>query len=324
MKNKNNRFYRYKINVMSALKINAGILLAFVCLFVLACVLSSKFLSFDNQMNVLRTITTNALCAFGMTFVILTGGIDLSVGSFMSLAGCLTTVLVAWFQVPAVLAVLLSLSAGTLFGAMNGFIITKMKMPPFIVTLATMNIIRGISYIITGGRPVLISDELFQKIGGGFIGKIPISAVYMIIAFLIMWVLLNKTKFGRHVYATGDNLTAAEYSGINTDRTIFCVYILSGLLSAFAGIILSSRLNSGQPIIGQGAELDAIASCIVGGISVTGGSGTLFGTLVGCMIMGTISNLLNLVGVDSFVQLVVKGIIIIAAVYVDTMRKQKI
>ena len=199
-----------------------------------------------------------------------------------------------------------------------------MKMPPFIVTLATMNIIRGISYIITGGRPVLISDKLFQKIGGGFLGKIPISAVYMMIAFLLMWVLLNRTKFGRHVYATGDNLTAAEYSGIDTDRTIFLVYILSGLLSAFAGIVLSSRLNSGQPIIGQGAELDAIASCIVGGISVTGGSGTLFGTLIGCMIMGTISNLLNLVGVDSFVQLVVKGIIIIAAVYVDAMRKRKI
>ena len=170
----------------------------------------------------------------------------------------------------------------------------------------------------------MISDKLFQKIGGGFLGKIPISAVYMMIAFLLMWVLLNRTKFGRHVYATGDNLTAAEYSGIDTDRTIFLVYILSGLLSAFAGIVLSSRLNSGQPIIGQGAELDAIASCIVGGISVTGGSGTLFGTLIGCMIMGTISNLLNLVGVDSFVQLVVKGIIIIAAVYVDAMRKRKI
>lgn len=310
-----------RVRVGVALKGNFGVIAAFIIVYIIAALVSGKFMAFSNQMIVLRMISTTALAAFGMSFVLLTGGIDLSVGSFMSLAGCLTTILISWYSVPSFLAILISLLVGLFFGAVNGLIITKMRMPAFIVTLATMNIMRGISYTITGGKPVSVTaDTLFEKIGAGFIGRVPIAAIYVVIAFLVLWMLLNRTKFGRHVYAVGGNLNAATYSGINTDKTIFSAYVLTGVLSAFGGIILVSRLNSGQPTIGEGAELDAIAACIVGGMSLSGGAGTLTGTLIGAILMGIISNILNLVGVNSFVQLIIKGIIIIFSVYINTLR----
>lgn len=311
-------------SLASAFRENLGVLIAFVILFVIASIASGKFLTFDNMMSMLRTISTTSICSFAMTYVIITGGIDLSVGSFMTLAGCATTVLITSSGIPTVVAIILSLLMGIGFGAMNGAIITKLKMPPFIVTLASMNILRGLSYLMTGGRPVIMNDELFPQIGGGFLGVVPLPAIYMVIIFVLLWVLLNRTRFGRHIYAVGGNITAAQYSGINTDKTIFVAYVLTGVISSFAGILLCSRLNSGQPTIGQGAELDAIAGCIVGGVSISGGSGTLVGTLLGCLIIGIISNVLNLVGMDSFVQLIIKGVIIIISVYIDTLRKSMI
>lgn len=322
MQLKRNGLDNMKVRFLGALKTNFGVFAAFLIVFIIASFVSPKFLTFKNQMIILRTVSTTALCAFGMTFVVLTGGIDLSVGSFMSLAGCLTTILISWYAVPSYGAIAISLLVGIAFGAMNGLVITKMNMPPFIVTLATMNIMRGISYTITGGKPVSVTaDPLFEKIGTGFVGVVPIAVIYVIVAFIFLWMLLNRTKFGRHIYAVGGNLKAAVYSGINTHRTIFFAYILTGVLSAFGGIILVSRLNSGQPTIGEGAELDAIAACIVGGASLSGGSGTLAGTLVGAVLMGVISNILNLIGVNSFVQLIIKGVIIIFSVYINTMRK---
>lgn len=322
MQRKNNTdFGSLKLRFINALKINMSAFVAFVIVFIIASLVSNKFLTFSNQMIILRTIAATALSAFGMSFVLLTGGIDLSIGSFMSLAGCLTTILISWYSIPTILAVLISLAVGVLFGAANGLIITKMHMPPFIVTLATMNIMRGISYTITGGKPVSVTaDGLFEKIGAGFVGRVPIAAIYVVIVFFVLWMILNRTKFGRHVYAVGGNLSAAKYSGINTDRTIFFAYVLTGILSAFGGIILVSRLNSGQPTIGEGAELDAIAACIVGGMSLSGGAGTMTGSLVGAVLMGVISNMLNLVGINSFVQLIIKGIIIIFSVYINTIR----
>lgn len=319
---KTKSFENIRVGIFSAFKANAGIFIAFLFLFLVASFMSTKFLTFNNIMSLLRLISTNALIAFAMTYVILTGGIDLSVGSLMSLGGCLTAVLVAWMDVPTILAVIIALCAGLLCGAFNGIVITKMKMPPFIVTLATMNIIRGISYVITDGRPVILNDDIFGMIGAGFFTGIPLPAIYIVIAFIFLWILLNRTRFGRNVYAIGGNIVAAKYSGINTIRVRFNTYLLTGAFSSFAGIVLSSRLNSGQPIIGQGAELDAIAACIVGGVSITGGSGTLFGTLLGCLIIGIISNGLNLLGVDAFIQLIIKGIIIIISVYIDTVRKK--
>lgn len=311
------------ISFGNALKTNLSSIVAFVALFALSCAASPKFFTLSNQLSVLRQIATNALCAFAMSFVILTGGIDLSVGSFMSLAGCMCTVMIAWGGMPAWLAFLLSLSIGLFYGAVNGLIITKLRMPPFIVTLAALNILRGISYLVTGGRPVIIANEAFQRIGGGFLGSIPLPAFYVAALFVVFWFILNRTKYGRRVYAVGGNLTAAKYSGIDTDRVIVIAYIFTGVMASFAGILLSSRLNSGQPTIGDGAELDAIAACVVGGISMSGGSGTLFGTLLGAFIIGIISNILNLLGINSFAQLVVKGFIILVAVYIDSLRGRK-
>ncbi len=310
-----------KVSMGSALRVDFGVLLAFVALFIIASLVSPKFLTFNNIMSVLRTISTTAIVAFAMTYVIITGGIDLSVGSFMTLAGCLTTVLIMDYHISTIPAVAMAMCVGVVFGSFNGLVITKLRMPPFIVTLASMNILRGLSYLLTGGRPVIMTDKLFPRIGGGFWGPVPMPVVYTIVIFIVLWILLNRTRFGRHIYAVGGNITAARYSGIMTDRTIFVAYVLTGITASFSGIILCSRLNSGQPTIGQGAELDVIAAVIVGGVSIVGGSGTLVGTLTGCMIIGVISNLLNLVGMNSFVQLAIKGLIIILSVYIDTVRK---
>ncbi|MGI6696646.1 MAG: ABC transporter permease [Christensenellales bacterium] len=320
VKNKS-EFDTFKTRFITALKTNSSVFIAFAIVFILASSISPKFLTFTNQMIVLRMISATTLTAFGMSFVVLTGGIDLSVGSYMSLAGCLTTILISWYEFNTIIAIFLAVCVGLVFGALNGLIITKMHMPPFIVTLATMNIMRGISYTITGGKPVSIkSDPLFERVGAGFIGKVPIAVVYIIVVFCVLWMLLNRSRFGRHVYAVGGNIKAASYSGINTNRIIFYSYILTGILAAFGGVILVSRLNSGQPTIGEGAELDAIAACIVGGMSLSGGVGTLTGTFIGAILMGVISNMLNLVGVNSFVQLIIKGIIIVFSVYINTLR----
>ncbi len=307
-------------NVVDALKINGGVLAAFVLIFIISSLLNSRFLTVNNMMTVLRTNACTALCAFGMTYVILTGNIDLSVGSFMTLCGCLTSILIAQAGMHTFLAIGLSLIVALIFGAVNGILITKMRIPAFIATLASMNVLRGACYVMTNGKPVVFSKGMFTSIGGGYLGIFPLPAVYMVIAFVILWIVLNQTKFGRRIYAVGGNQMAARYSGVNTDRTIIQVYMISGFMSAFSGILLISRLGSGQPVIGEGAELDAIASCVVGGVSMTGGSGTLFGTLIGCLMMGIISNILNLAGVNSYMQLIVKGIIIVLSVYIDILR----
>ena len=258
-----------------------------------------------------------------MALIIMTGGIDLSVGSFMSLCGCLTTVLITRVGWSVGISIVVSLILGAVYGSVNGLIITKIKMQPFVVTLAGLNILRGTSYLITGGKPVILADDRFQPFGGGFWLGIPRPVYYVLVLFILFWFFLNRTRFGRHIYAIGGNITAAKYSGINTDWVVIRVYILSGFMSALAGIILSSRLNSGQPTIGDGAELDAIASCVVGGVSMSGGSGTMFGALLGALSIAIIGNILNLIGLNSFAQLVVKGIIILVAVYVDALRKSK-
>lgn len=307
---------------LELLKVNAGTLSALVLIFIVSCLLSDKFFTVKNMMTILRTNACTALCAFGMTFVILTGNIDISVGSFMTLCGCLTSLLIGKAGFGTFAAIGVSLVVAAVFGYFNGFLVTVIKVPAFIATLATMNIMRGICYVMTNGKPVVFSKGLFTSIGGGYLGSFPLPAVYMVVAFLILWLLLNKTKFGRRIYAVGGNIVAAQYSGVNTRRTVTFVYIISGILSGCSGILLISRLGSGQPTIGEGAELDAIASCVVGGVSMAGGSGTLMGTLLGCLIIGIIGNILNLVGVNSYYQLIVKGVVIVAAIYIDIAKNR--
>lgn len=281
-------------------------------------ILNPGFLSPTNLLNVLRQVSINALIAFGMTFVILTGGIDLSVGSILALSSAVSASLMASGMDP-VLAVLIGLLAGAVLGAINGVFIAKGKVAPFIATLATMTIYRGLTLMLTDGRPVsgLGDSAAFEMFGRGYFFGIPMPAITMMIAFVILYLILKKTTFGRRVYAVGGNEEAAILSGIKADRIKIYVYSLTGFLAALAGMILTSRLNSAQPTAGTMYELDAIAAVVLGGTSLTGGRGWIVGTLIGALIIGVLNNGLNLLGVSSFFQQVVKGCVILLAVLID-------
>ena len=295
-----------------------GPLIGLIIIVIILSILSSDFLTLNNLFNVLRQVSINALIAFGMTFVILTGGIDLSVGSMLALSSAFTAGLLASGTDP-ILAILAGLLAGTAMGAMNGLIITKGKVAPFIATLATMTIYRGFTLVYTEGRPITgFTDSVtFQMFGKGYFFGIPFPVITMIIAYFILYFLLRKTTFGRGVYAIGGNEEASLLSGLKVDRIKIGVYSLIGLLSALAGTTLSSRLNSAQPTAGAAYELDAIAAVVLGGTSLSGGRGWIFGTLIGALIIGVLNNGLNLLNVSSFYQQVVKGGVILLAVILD-------
>ncbi|MEW9031443.1 MAG: ribose ABC transporter permease [Planifilum fimeticola] len=281
--------------------------------------ISEDFLTVTNIFNVLRQISINALLAFGMTFVILTGGIDLSVGSILALSGALSAGMIAGGTDP-ILAVLAGLAAGTLMGAANGLLVAKGRVAPFIATLATMTIYRGLTLVYTEGRPITFSNDAFSLLGKGYFLEIPVPVIWMLLSFLILYYLLRNTTFGRHIYAVGGNEEAAVLSGIRADRVKIRVYAISGLFASLAGIILTSRLSSAQPTAGVAYELDAIAAVVLGGTSLAGGRGWIAGTLVGAMIIGVLDNGLNLLNVSSFYQQVVKGGVILLAVLLDRSR----
>lgn len=289
-----------------------------IAIIAIITILNPGFLAVSNLMNVLRQVSINALIAFGMTFVILTGGIDLSVGSILALTGALTAGMMA-SGIDPIFAMLVGLLLGAALGAINGLIIAKGKVAPFIATLATMTIYRGLTLVYTEGRPISgLGDNVpFQMLGKGYFLGIPVPVVTMIISFGILYFVLKKTTFGRRVYAVGGNEEASILSGINTGRIKIYVYSLVGLLAALASIILTSRLNSAQPTAGQMFELDAIAAVVLGGTSLTGGRGWIVGTLIGALIIGVLNNGLNLIGVSSFFQQVVKGAVILLAVLLD-------
>lgn len=295
-----------------------GPLLALILLFIVITVLNPSFMEPNNILNLLRQTSINALIAFGMTFIILTGGIDLSVGSILALSSALMAGMMVSGLDP-ILAILVGVLLGTLMGVINGILVSKGKMAPFIVTLATMTIFRGLTLVYTDGKPITgIGDsELFQMLGRGYFLGLPVPAVVMIIAFFILWFLLHKTSFGRKTYAIGGNEKASRISGIKVDRVKVAIYGLAGTMAAIAGAILTSRLNSAQPTAGQSYEMDAIAAVVLGGTSLSGGKGILFGTLVGVLIIGTLNNGMNLLGVSSFYQQVVKGAVILVAVLLD-------
>ncbi len=299
-----------------------GPLIGLIVMVIFLSALSEDFFTFDNILNLLRQISVNALIAFGMTFVILTAGIDLSVGSLLALGSALTAGMLASGMDP-LLGVFLGLLIGLGLGAVNGLIVTKGKVAPFIATLATMTIYRGATLVYTDGMPITgLSDSfVFEMIGGGYVFGIPFPAILMLGVFLILYFILTKTVFGRQVYAVGGNEEASVLSGIKADRVKIWVYSLTGMLSVLAGIILTSRLNSAQPTAGEMFELDAIAAVVIGGTSLMGGRGRIFGTLVGALIIGVIDNGLNLLNVSSFYQQIVKGGVILLAVLMD--RKSK-
>jgi len=307
-----------KVNHFDNLLQKLGPLLGFIILVAIVSILNPSFLEPLNLLNLLRQVAINALIAFGMTFVILTGGIDLSVGSILALSSALIAGMIV-SGIDPILAILIGCILGAIMGAINGLLITKGKMAPFIATLATMTIFRGLTLVYTDGNPItgLGEDYAFQLFGRGYFLGIPVPAITMIIAFAVLWVILHKTSFGRKTYAIGGNEKAALISGIKVPRVKVMIYALAGLLSALAGAILTSRLNSAQPTAGTSYELDAIAAVVLGGTSLSGGRGLIVGTLIGALIIGTLNNGLNLLGVSSFFQMVVKGVVILIAVLID-------
>jgi ribose transport system permease protein len=294
-----------------------GPLIGLLIIIVILIIASPNFLTVNNILNVFRQVSINALIAFGMTFVILTGGIDLSVGATLALSGALTAGLLNGGMDPLT-AIIIGLLAGGAMGAINGILVTKAKIAPFIATLATMTIYRGFALVYTDGRPITgFESELFTLVGGGYFFGVPVPVIITIIIFFVLFFILRKTTFGRNIYAIGGNEEASLLSGIKTGRFKVYVYTLTGMLSALAGIILTSRLNSAQANAGTGYELDAIAAVVLGGTSLSGGKGWIVGTLVGALIIGVLNNGLNLLGVSSFYQQVVKGMVILLAVLLD-------
>lgn len=289
-----------------------------ILLVVVISVLNTAFLDLSNLLNLLRQVSINGLIAFGMTFVILTGGIDLSVGSILALSSAFTAILITSGLDPIV-ALIVGVLGGFLLGVFNGVLVTFGSMAPFIATLATMTIFRGLTLVITDGNPItdLGDSYLFQLFGKGYFFGIPVPAVTMIIVFIVLAIILQKTTFGRHTYAIGGNEVASKITGIKVNKVKILIYGISGLMSALAGAILTSRLNSAQPTAGTSYELDAIAAVVLGGTSLTGGKGRIVGTLIGVLIIGVLNNGLNLLGVSSFYQQVVKGIVILIAVLID-------
>lgn len=293
-----------------------------ILLVIIISALNSAFLEPSNLFNLLRQVSINGLIAFGMTFVILTGGIDLSVGSTLALSSAMVAILMV-SGVDSMIALLLGCIFGAVLGAINGLLITLGKMAPFIATLATMTVFRGLTLVITDGNPITNLNEsyAFQLFGRGYFLGIPVPAVTMFVTFIILYILLHKTVFGRQTYAMGGNEKAAFISGIKVNKLKIMIYSLAGLMSAMAGAILTSRLNSAQPTAGMSYELDAIAAVVLGGTSLTGGKGRILGTLIGVLIIGVLNNGLNLLGVSSFYQQVVKGVVIIIAVLIDRKNK---
>ncbi|WP_020591941.1 ribose ABC transporter permease [Kiloniella laminariae] len=301
-------------------------LVALLLLMAAVSLYSPSFLSVDNLLNILRQTSINAIIALGITYVILTAGIDLSVGSVLALCGAVCASLLA-ADTPLVLALLVTLSVGGLLGAANGVVISLFGVQPFIATLVGMTMLRGVTLVFTDGRPVSTGDfevaEAFYQMGGGYFVGIPIPILLAAGVFLIGWLILNRTAFGRYVYAIGGNEQVTRIAGINVRRVKIIVYALSGVMAALAGMILTARLESAQPTAGLGYELDAIAAVVLGGTSLMGGRGTLIGTLIGALIIGVLNNALNLMDVSSYYQQIAKGAVILLAVVVDSRVKSK-
>ncbi|MED4752025.1 ABC transporter permease subunit [Brevibacillus choshinensis] len=308
---------------LSFLKTYGGILAGLIVLLLIFSFASPHFLKVNNLLNIILQVSIIAICAFGMTFALIIGGIDLSVGSTIALSGTAAALLLQ-HNIPFIPVILIVLLIGVVLGAFNGVLVSKLHIPAFIVTVATMGIFRGIAYITTDGVPIAISDKSFLGLGNGSLLGIQIPILILLLLFVINHVILSKTKFGRRAYISGGNEEAAVYAGINVSRLKIWVYVLTSVMAAISGLILASRLYSAQPNAASGYELDAIAAAVLGGTSLSGGSGKILGTLIGAIIIGVINNGMNLMNVSYFYQLIVKGLVILIAVYVDVKNKKRL
>ncbi len=296
--------------------------LVFVVIFivVMMSIVSKTFMTSNNIINIFRQISINGILAVGMTFVILTGGIDLSVGSVVAISGVICgSLLMKGWNVPGV--IFMALVFSVLVGLFNGYLIAYVGFQPFIATLSTMTIGRGAILAYADGKPFTISDETFKAIGQGYVGIVPIPVILLIIVVAIGLIVLNTMTFGRYVFAIGGNKEAARFSGVRTKSIQLMVYVISSVCAWLVGLILAARISSGQPTAGESYEMDAIAATAIGGTSMNGGIGSLYGTILGFAIIGLLSNSMNLLNINSFYQQIVKGVLIIVAVFLDMKSK---
>ena len=305
----------------SIVKGNIGIIVVLIIMCVAVALATDKFLTTNNIISVLRQISINTYIALGMTLIIILGHIDLSVGSIVAMSGTLTVGFIVNQGLPLGVAIVAGLLVGTAAGFISGFIVANFKVPAFIITMAMMNIASGIAYVYTGGQSTRITNKLFIEIGTGYLfNVIPLPVVYMVVLIILFSFILSKTKFGTYVYAIGGNREAARLSGVPIKKIEIIVFTISGLLSAFAGLVLCSRMYSGQPSVGSGYELDAIAACVVGGVSFTGGIGKISGVVTGVLIFTSLTYSLTILGIDTNLQFIFEGIIILAAVTLDCLK----
>ena len=298
-------------------KQNIGILIGLAALMAIVSLFSESFFTASNMWNILRQISTNALLAFGMTFVILIGGIDLSVGPLLAFSGVFAAYVMGNLGWPIWAAIAGSIILCSMVGMLNGVIVTKTGIAPFVVTLSVQQIFRGFAMLLANGAPIRIRDQGFINIGTTYIGPVAFPVIYMIIIMALCYVVLNKTQFGRHIYALGGNKTAARFAGIRTQRIEVMVYALSGFLAGIAGIVLAARMTAGVPATGDGYECDAIAAVVLGGASFTGGIGTIGGVLVGVLVFEFLKIVLQFLGVNPYYNYMVQGIVIVTAVALD-------
>jgi len=299
------------------MKSRLGLVIALVVIGAALAVAKPVFLTVPNLINVVRQISINGILAVGVTYVLLTGGVDLSLGSMVALAGVVAASFAHPGEYPVFVPVLLGVLAGAACGGVNGFVVTKGRVAPFIVTLGMMAVARGLALVLSGGKPVSNLSAEFKWIGDGLV---PILVLLVVAG--ASWVFLANLKLGRHLYAVGGNENAARASGINVDAVKLFAYTVCGALAGLAGVVLAARITSGQPNAGAGYELDAIAAVVIGGTSLSGGVGGVGGTILGALLMGVINNGLDLLNVSSYYQAIVKGIIIVGAVWLDR-RKEK-
>lgn len=304
-------------------KRNIGTIIGLIILVIIISISTPKFLTASNLLNLLKSNSVNAIISCGMLLAILLGEIDISVGSTVGLTGVIGAYLITNAGLPVVPTVLICLAVGALVGALNGVAISYLSVPAFVATLATQSIGRGLTEIISKGVTIRVRNDAYTALGNKEIGGISIIIIYAAVILILTWFLLNRTRFGYYIYALGGNKLAAQYSGVNVKKYNMIPYILIGLFCGLSGLIWSARLGSAAATLGSGFEMDAIASVVIGGTSMSGGVGTVGGTFIGVLIIGVITNGLNLMGINSFWQEVFKGIIILAAVIIDVVRKSK-
>ena len=300
-----------------------GILIMLLVLIIYFSFGSEYFLTGSNVVNVLRQSAVTGISAVGLTYVMLTGGIDLSIGAVIGLTAVTAASCMAKFGLSPILACIIALALGALIGLINGIHVNYVDIPALIATLGVMTSVRGLCYILTGGLPVYGFPASFDIIGKGYVGVIPVPVIIMAVVLILGWYVLNRTRYGRYLYAIGGSREAARLSGINVDKMVVVTYMIAGLLSSLAGLVELSRLSSGQPSAGDGFEMNVITAVVLGGISVNGGEGKFFGVVVGIFIMSVLANGLVMMNVYEFYQQLIRGIVLIFAVGFDQLSKKK-